>query len=215
MGEIRIEGAVLGMLGTNCYFIENEETDEVVIVDPADDAGAIKNWCRSNRKRPAAILLTHGHYDHILAAEELRRAFSVKIYAAEAEKALLEDASMNLSAAWSRPVTLKADEFLKDGDVLSMAGTDIEVIATPGHTAGGVCYYVREAGVVLSGDTLFAGSYGRTDFPTSSMSELARSVRERLLTLPEDTRVCPGHGEGTTIGYEKQYNPLTGRNEAF
>ena len=143
--RIKIEGAVLGMLGTNCYFIENADTDEVVIVDPADDAGAIRDWCMDNRKKPAAILLTHGHYDHILAAEELRKAFSVKIYAAEAEKALLEDASMNLSAAWSRPVTLKADEFLRDGDVLSLAGTEIEVIATPGHTAGGVCYHIREA----------------------------------------------------------------------
>ena len=207
--RIKIEGAVLGMLGTNCYFIENEDTDEVVIVDPADDAGAIRDWCMDNRKKPAAILLTHGHYDHILAAEELRKAFSVKIYAAEAEKALLEDASMNLSAAWSRPVTLKADEFLRDGDVLSLAGTEIEVIATPGHTAGGVCYHIREAGALLSGDTLFAGSYGRTDFPTSSMSDLAHSVRERLLTLPEGTLVYPGHGEGTSIGYEKQYNPLS------
>lgn len=209
MNKIKIEGAVLGMLGTNCYFIENTETDEVVIVDPADDAGAIGDWCRNNRKKPAAILLTHGHYDHILAAEELGKAFSVKIYAAEAEQALLEDASMNLSAAWSRPVTLKADEFLRDGDILSMAGTEIEVIATPGHTAGGVCYYIKEAGALLSGDTLFAGSYGRTDFPTSSMSDLAHSVRERLLTLPEDTMVYPGHGEGTSIGYEKLYNPLS------
>ena len=208
MNKIKIEGAVLGMLGTNCYFIENMETDEVVVVDPADDASVIKNWCRNNRKKPVAILLTHGHYDHMLAADELRRDFSVRIHAAAAEKELLEDASMNLSAMWSSPVTLRADEFLKDGDLLRLAGADIRVISTPGHTAGGVCYYLEKENVLFSGDTLFAGSYGRTDFPTSSMSALARSVRERLLMLPEETLVYPGHGEGTSIGYEKQYNPL-------
>ncbi|MCI8465601.1 MAG: MBL fold metallo-hydrolase [Lachnospiraceae bacterium] len=199
------------MLGTNCYFIENMETDEVIIVDPADDAEAIKGWCLNHQKKPVAVLLTHGHYDHILAAEELRKAFSIRICVAEAEKELLENASMNLSAAWSRPVALKADDFLKDGDTLLMAGTEIQVIATPGHTSGSVCYYLKEAGALLSGDTLFAGSYGRTDFPTSSMSDLARSIRERLLTLPKDTLVYPGHGEGTTIGYEQTYNPLSGR----
>ena len=115
---------------------------------------------------------------------------------------------MNLSAMWSSPVTLRADEFLKDGDLLRLAGADIRVISTPGHTAGGVCYYLEKENVLFSGDTLFAGSYGRTDFPTSSMSALARSVRERLLMLPEETLVYPGHGEGTSIGYEKQYNPL-------
>ncbi len=209
MKRIKIEGAVLGMLGTNCYFINNTETDEVVLVDPADNAGAIRDWCLSNKKAPVAILLTHGHYDHMLAADQLRRDFSIKIYGAEAEKELLEDASMNLSAMWSRPVTLKADDFLKDGDILPMAGTDIQVIATPGHTAGGLCYYIKEEGVLFSGDTLFAGSYGRTDFPTSSMADLARSVREKLLVLPEDTMVYPGHGESTTIGYEREYNPLS------
>lgn len=209
MKRIRIEGAVLGMLGTNCYFINNTETNEVIIVDPADNADSIRDWCLSNKKEPVAVLLTHGHYDHMLAADQLRRDFSVKIYAAEVEKELLEDASMNLSAMWSRPVTLKADVFLKDGEILHMAGVDIQVIATPGHTAGGLCYYVEEEGVLFSGDTLFAGSYGRTDFPTSSMAELARSVRERLLVLPEDTTVYPGHGESTTIGYERAYNPLS------
>ena len=190
MKRIRIEGAVLGMLGTNCYFINNTETNEVIIVDPADNADSIRDWCLSNKKEPVAVLLTHGHYDHMLAE-------------------LLEDASMNLSAMWSRPVTLKADVFLKDGEILHMAGVDIQVMATPGHTAGGLCYYVEEEGVLFSGDTLFAGSYGRTDFPTSSMAALARSVREKLLVLPEDTTVYPGHGESTTIGYERAYNPLS------
>ena len=109
---------------------------------------------------------------------------------------------------WHRPVTLKADQYLKDGQILSLAGFSIKVISTPGHTAGGLCYYLEKERVLFSGDTLFAGSYGRVDFPTSSMAEMARSVRERLLTLPEDTIVYPGHGESTDIRSEKKYNPL-------
>ena len=208
MGKLQIACARLGMLETNCYFGYDAQTGGTFIVDPADDAEAIKGWCLANGKRPAAILLTHGHFDHILAADALRREFSVPIYAAEAEKPVLENAQYNLSAMWHRPVTLKADQYLKDGQILSLAGFSIKVISTPGHTAGGLCYYLEKERVLFSGDTLFAGSYGRVDFPTSSMAEMARSVRERLLTLPEDTIVYPGHGESTDISSEKKYNPL-------
>ena len=208
MGRLQIACAKLGMLETNCYFGYDAQTGGTFIVDPADDAEAIKGWCLANGKRPAAILLTHGHFDHILAADALRREFSIEIYAAEAEKPVLENAQYNLSAMWHRPVTLKADQYLKDGQILSLAGFSIKVISTPGHTAGGLCYYLEKERVLFSGDTLFAGSYGRVDFPTSSMAEMARSVRERLLTLPEDTIVYPGHGESTDISSEKKYNPL-------
>ncbi len=208
MGKLQIACARLGMLETNCYFGYDAQTGGTFIVDPADDAEAIKGWCLANGKRPAAILLTHGHFDHILAADALRREFSIEIYAAEAEKPVLENAQYNLSAMWHRPVTLKADQYLKDGQILSLAGFSIKVISTPGHTAGGLCYYLEKERVLFSGDTLFAGSYGRVDFPTSSMAEMARSVRERLLTLPEDTIVYPGHGESTDISSEKKYNPL-------
>ena len=208
MGKLQIACARLGMLETNCYFGYDAQTGGTFIVDPADDAEAIKGWCLANGKRPAAILLTHGHFDHIMAADALRREFSVPIYAAEAEKPVLENAQYNLSAMWHRPVTLKADQYLKDGQILSLAGFSIKVISTPGHTAGGLCYYLEKERVLFSGDTLFAGSYGRVDFPTSSMAEMARSVRERLLTLPEDTIVYPGHGESTDISSEKKYNPL-------
>ena len=208
MGKLQIACARLGMLETNCYFGYDAQTGGTFIVDPADDAEAIKGWCLANGKRPAAILLTHGHFDHILAADALRREFSIEIYAAEAEKPVLENAQYNLSAMWHRPVTLKADQYLKDGQILSLAGFSIKVISTPGHTAGGLCYYLEKERVLFSGDTLFAGSYGRVDFPTSSMAEMARSVRERLLTLPEDTIVYPGHGESTDIRSEKKYNPL-------
>ena len=220
MKKLKIECAVLGMISTNCYFLNNTQTEETVIVDPADSARSIYDWCLNNRRKPAAILLTHGHFDHMKGAEELRDLFNgrntsgdtdgrIKIYAAEKEREVLENAEYNLSGKWTSPITLKADEFLKDGQKLSLAGFEIEVIATPGHTAGGLCYYIPEEQVLVSGDTLFAGSYGRVDFPTSSMSDLARSIRERLLVLPEDTVVYPGHGESTTIQYERAHNPLT------
>ena len=203
-----IAGAVLGMVRTNCYFLIDQETNEVLIIDPADDAAAIRNWCLNNGKKPKAILLTHGHFDHMLAAGELRESLGVKIYAGEGELELLNNASWNLSASWDRPAVLQADEWVKDGEVLSLAGFQITVIATPGHTAGGVSYYLPEEQVLFSGDTLFSGSYGRVDFPTSSMSQMVHSVRDKLLVLPEDTVVYPGHGEATTIGQEKRYNPL-------
>ena len=191
-----IASAVLGMVRTNCYFLINRETDEALIIDPADDAAAVRDWFLNNQN------------GHILAAEELRKRFDIKIYAGDGEQELLENASWNLSASWSSQVVLHADEFVKDGEILSLAGFQIRVIATPGHTAGGVSYYLPEEQILFSGDTLFAGSYGRVDFPTSSMSQMVHSVRDRLLVLPEDTVVYPGHGEATTIGQEKRYNPL-------
>ena len=208
MKKLRTECAVLGMVSTNCYFAGNAETNETIIIDPADDASAIKNWCLNNRKKPVAILLTHGHFDHMMAADELRKEFSIEVYASEAEEELLGNPLDNLSGRWSSPATLKADVLLKDGQLLELAGFRIRAIGTPGHTKGGMCYYFEEEGVLFSGDTLFNGSYGRVDFPTSSMSEMKNSIREKLLVLPEETAVYPGHGDATTIGYEKAYNPL-------
>ncbi len=210
MGKLKIENSILGDIGTNCYYIINKETDRAVIVDPADDALTIKGYCDMHNLKPEAILLTHGHYDHILAADDIRKAYDIKIYAAAAEKPLLNDSMKNLSAAWSTPYTLDADIYINDGDVLKLAGFTIDVISTPGHTEGGVCYYIKDEKVLLSGDTLFEGSYGRTDFPTSSMKKLADSICGKLFKLPDDVMVFPGHGGETSIGYEKDNNPLAG-----
>ena len=132
----------------------------------------------------------------------------VKIYAGEAEKKFLLDTKSNLSKDMGRPVTVTADVYLKDGEELDLDGIRIKVLATPGHTAGGVSYYFPEGGFLICGDTLFQESVGRTDFPTGSMSTLVRSVKEKLFTLPEETVVYPGHGDSTTIGHEKKYNPF-------
>lgn len=210
--EIRVKTCVLGELGTNCYLIWREGNRKAVVLDPADQADVILSTCEKLGLEPEAILLTHGHADHVLAAEELRNACKIPVIACQKEETLLQDARKNLSMAlMGRYVTLAADTWVKEGDVLEMAGLSIEVLETPGHTAGSVCYYLREDKVLFSGDTLFAGSYGRVDFPTSSMRDMVTSLRKRLFVMEDDIMVYPGHGNPTTIGYEKQYNPAAER----
>ena len=219
MAQIKIGKMVLGVCQTNCYFLYREGGGECIVVDPADQGVNIFRALQKNGFRVAGILLTHGHFDHIWGLDELRDAANAaadedaepaKAYAYEAERVLLQDADKNVSRQAGRPCTTYADVYVKDGQELTIAGMTCKVIATPGHTAGGCCYYFEEAGFLLSGDTLFAESVGRTDFPTGSMSTLVRSVREKLFVLPDDTKVYPGHGESTTIGHEKEYNPFLG-----
>ncbi|MCM1188073.1 MAG: MBL fold metallo-hydrolase [bacterium] len=220
MGEIKIGRMVLGVCQTNCYFLYREGEKECIVADPADQGANIYNTLRKNGFQVAAILLTHGHFDHIWGLDALRDAACaaaeqdgrepVKAYALEAEKELLRDAHKNVSEQAGRACTTYADEYVTDGQELKLAGMDCRVIATPGHTAGGCCYYFPEAGFLLAGDTLFAESVGRTDFPTGSMSTLVRSIRDRLFVLPDETKVYPGHGESTTVGHEKKYNPFLG-----
>ena len=128
--------------------------------------------------------------------------------AMDAEREVLEDPAKNLTGMSGKSLSLKADRFFKDGEEIRMAGFSIRVIHTPGHTAGGCCYYFPDEGVLFSGDTLFAESIGRTDFPTGSMGTLVRSIQEKLFGLPDETKVYPGHGEETQIRWEKRYNPL-------
>jgi len=154
------------------------------------------------------ILLTHGHFDHIMAADAVRDKYDVKVYASCDEKNTLEQPHINLGEAYGLKLSVKADVWHKDGEILKLAGFDIEALHTPGHTEGGSCYYIREIGVLFSGDTLFCGSVGRTDFPGGSMSEIVRSIKEKVMVLPDDTKVYPGHGEGTSVGYERVNNPF-------
>lgn len=208
MAEIRIGRMVLGPCQTNCYFLYKEGSGQAVLVDPADQGGNIFRSLEKNSFTVAGILLTHGHFDHIWGSGELRQLSGAKIYALEAEKELLTDVHKNVSEQAGRAYTVEADVYLKDGEELTIADMTFRVIATPGHTMGGCCYYFPHGGLLISGDTLFEESVGRTDFPTGSMSALVRSVKDRLFLLPDDTKVYPGHGESTTIGHEKRYNPF-------
>lgn len=208
MANSQIEWMVLGMVSTNTYLVKNQDTGELLIIDPADAAGRIQEKIGRMEGRPAAILLTHGHFDHMLAADALRSAYDIPVYACIQEKNLLKNARYNLSASWASPHVMEADRYLADGETFREAGFEIRLLHTPGHTEGSCCYYLPEEAVLFSGDTLFAGSVGRTDFPTSSGADMRESLQRLLSELPADTRVCPGHGEETTIAYEKRYNPF-------
>lgn len=208
MAEIKIGRLTLGVCQTNCYFLYREGQKEVVFVDPADRGDSIYEALQEKGFIVAGILLTHGHFDHIWGAEKLRELSGAQIYALDAEEALCLDAGLNVSKMAGRACSVKPDVLVKDGEAITVAGIGCKVIATPGHTGGSCCYYVAEAGFLVSGDTLFQESVGRTDFPTGSMSEIVRSIKEKLFCLPPDTKVYPGHGEQTTIAYEKECNPF-------
>lgn len=206
--EMKIEKFVLGSLGTNCYFITNEETKELVIVDPATCPDYVINHVKSQGYTPKAIFLTHGHFDHVMGIEGWVKEFDIPVYLHEDEKAILMDPALNLSSAFGASYSYNKVECLKDGQLLDVAGFTFQIIHTPGHTAGGCCYYCETEGVLISGDTLFYQSVGRSDFPTGSMSTLVRSIKEKLFCLPDNVMVYPGHNDVTCIADEKMYNPF-------
>lgn len=210
MRKCEIHAAVLGIVGTNVYLLVNKETSEAVIIDPADEAPAILKLCDKAGAVPVAILLTHGHFDHTGAAAELARDLDLPIYAYSGENALMRDPMANGSASLAGfTATCTADREVTEGQMLKLAGFKIKVLHTPGHTAGSCCYYLPDEGILVSGDTLFRGSYGRTDLETGSDAAIVRSVRRLLRDLPDDTVVLPGHMGKTTIAFEKKYNPLS------
>ena len=225
MKALNLECCVIGMVSTNCYIVYRKERDENseegglkpgVIIDPGDNAPYILNKCRELNVEPKAILLTHGHFDHILAAEDIRRTFHIPILASEREMELLEEPDMNLSSTYEESMSLTADRWLKDGETLELLGKKWSVIHTPGHTAGCLCYYIEDENLLFSGDTLFLESVGRTDLPTARPGEIIDSVVKKLFVLPDETKVYPGHGGSSTMGHEKQYNIIgTGRRRTL
>ena len=205
---MKIERFVLGSLGTNCYLLINEETKEIVVVDPAICPAYVISHVKSNGFQPKAILLTHGHFDHVMGIDDWVKEFDIPVYLHEEEKDVLAKANLNLSYQFGKDYTYDDVQCLKSDEVIEIAGFSFRVIHTPGHTKGGCCYYVESEEVLISGDILFAQSVGRSDFPTGNMRTLVNSIKEKLFCLPDTVMVYPGHNDLTCIGDEKAYNPF-------
>lgn len=211
---MRIWSRALGDFGTNCYIIACPETGASAVIDPGTPDPWIKQTLDENGLKPSLILLTHGHLDHIGGVKWVKSftGAPVLVHADDAE--MLPDPHRNGSAYFGMSITAPApDRLLQDGDEVAVGNLTFRVLHTPGHTPGGVCFYLAPKqgkegpGHLIDGDTLFAGSVGRTDLPGGSMESIMQSIRTKMLTLPPDTVVYPGHGPTTTIGDEAEYNP--------
>lgn len=207
MAELKIGRMVLGVCQTNCYFLYREGSNRVIFIDPADSGKYINQVMKEKGFLVEAILLTHGHFDHIWGCSELRALTGAKVYALDLEEEVLSSARLNVSESSGRSCTVKPNFLLKDEQEIEILDMKFRVLSTPGHTKGSCCYYFYEDQILISGDTLFEGSVGRTDLPTGSMGELSRSIKNKLSNLPGDVRVYPGHGGITTIADEKKNNP--------
>lgn len=202
---MKIDYVTVGMIATNCYLIEDEATGKRAVIDPGDRSDALTAEIDRRGGTLDYILLTHGHYDHILGVGALCERYSPTVCAAEKELALIAEPSYNLSKKHGLTIPpFTVDRALSDGDTIMLGETKITFINTPGHTMGSGCYIAEDA--IFSGDTLFCESVGRTDFPTSSMHDMMRSIR-RLRDLEGDYRVFPGHDAFSTLSHERKYNP--------
>ena len=205
---MKIDSLAVGPIGTNCYILQDEKEKVCAIIDPGDEAERIEKAVENTGCTPVMILLTHGHFDHIMAAEELRKEWGIKICACEKELEVLRDSKKNLMMDYYRKdYTLEPDLTVCDGETFEAAGVTWKVIETPGHTIGSCCYYIESEDLLFAGDTLFRTSYGRVDLPTGDAMSMLASVK-KLLTLPETVKVYPGHMGVTSIEYEKKHNPL-------
>lgn len=203
-----IKRLVVGPLGSNCYLVADEETGEGIIIDPGEEGERILKVVKKKGIVPRYLINTHGHIDHIGANNYLKRKIEgIKLGIHEADARMLINTNENLANFTGGDfISLPADLLLKDGDEITLGKGHLKVIHTPGHTPGGICLLGRRE--VFTGDTLFTGSVGRTDFPGGSMELLMKSLREKLMVLPEETVIYPGHGETSTIGREKVSNPF-------
>lgn len=197
-----------GMIEENCYIVMDENTNEGFLVDPGADAEILANAVENMKIKPKFILLTHGHWDHVGAVVELKDKFNIPFYISANDNDMIQSGQDTYGS------TPNPDGYLKEGDTFKFADKTIRVIETPGHTPGGVCFLVDKS--LFTGDTLFNGTIGRTDFVGGSFETLVSSVRRKLATLPEDIKVYPGHGPSTTIGLEKRQNPyILGDNYVY
>ena len=202
------ETVVVGQLGVNCYILGSPQTKEGIVVDPGAEPEKILAVVNRLGLRITHVINTHGHFDHVGGNRRLVEATGAQFLIHEADAPFLTRAAATASAyGLSADDSPAPQRFLTDGEEIMSGGIRITVLHTPGHTPGGCSLYLPQAGIVLTGDTLFADSVGRTDFPGSSHEALVAGIRTKLFTLPDETVVYPGHGPQTTIGREKRYNP--------
>ncbi len=214
--SIAIKTIVLGPLETNCYVLRDNDSPKCVVVDPGMAPGPLMKYLADGHLAVQRVLLTHGHGDHIAGITDLKKAFpDMAVCCPAADAAMLTDAWANMSAPFGFSIiTVKPDELLNGGDSITIGKSQWQVLDTSGHTPGGVSFYSPDAGAVITGDALFSCSIGRTDIPNASGSQLVSNIRRNLLSLPDETRVLPGHGPESTIGRERRLNPFLNHGQA-
>lgn len=205
MGKLTIQSFAVMPFDENCYVV-SDDTGEGVVIDPGGMAKEILAYIREAKIDLKAVLNTHGHCDHIGANDAIRDATEAPLYIHKEDAAMISDMRLNLSAFMGfKVISRPAENLLSEGDKISFGQSELEVIHTPGHTKGGVCFVGD--GVAFTGDTLFAGSVGRSDFPGGSEVELIGNIKKKLLALPDETKVYSGHGPSSEIGWERKCNP--------
>lgn len=205
---MKIHSLVLGDLSSNCYIWEDENTKNAIVIDAPAQADRIIAYAEKLGLKITDVILTHGHFDHMLALKDLCEKTGASFLAFHKTEDFLKDTSLNLSS-FARVVLecIKPDKLLYEGDIIDFYGNEIKLISTPGHTEDSICLLCGDT--LISGDTLFSRGVGRWDFPTGNGREEINSIKEKLYVLADDTKVYPGHGPSTTIGEEKRENPYT------
>lgn len=209
MSKIIIDRVLNGKLLEYVYFIYREGKSSAICIDPGYDTAHILKHLDEKSLNMETILLTHGHFDHMLSCKELQTKYNSVIYVSKEDEDILFDVNKNYATLLHKSEVEKFDvKNIADGDVLNLLDLDVKCISTPGHTKGGMSFYIESEKILFSGDTLFFETYGRTDLYSSSFDDIKNSIINKLFLLPDDVIVYPGHGKETNIGYEKIHNEI-------
>lgn len=205
----KLKTVVAGPFAVNCYLYWDDMNGDGIIIDPGAEAGEIFEEVTRAEFQPKAILLTHGHGDHIAAVDEVKKKYDIPLYLGDGEQELLENPGANVSAFFDTPIVAPPpDHLLRDEQPLTVGSISLRVLSTPGHSPAGVAYLDESQGILFCGDSLFAGSIGRTDLPGSSHDLLIESIQKKIMSLPDSIVCYPGHGPRTTVGAERVSNPF-------